>query len=82
MLTLAKNPVALTDNDERLTRRQLLRALVKLTCLDHRAVHPSERKYIDQQQLLDAGDRGRADDDDFEDAHDTQLAEALEQVCV
>lgn len=80
VLSLAKNPIMMTDNQARLTRRQLLRALVGLTCVDHRAVHPSERMYI-LQQLDEEDEEGRqAAAGAEQDAADIQLAQAMEEV--
>jgi hypothetical protein len=59
VLSLAKNPIVMPDNQARLTRRQLLRALVGLTCVDHRAVHPSERMYILQPRTESTLGRAR-----------------------
>lgn len=72
----------MTDNHQRLTRRQLLRALVGLTCVDHRAVHPSERMYIHQQQLDEEDEEGRlaVAAGGEQDAADIQLAQAMEEV--
>lgn len=50
VLAVRANPLTHAEHERRLTRRQLLSRLGRLKCVDGRAVHPSERMYIDSQQ--------------------------------